>query len=434
MAYSYTFTGAGTPSTILRSDGHEFAQDPSSLAFQGWLSFTAAGGETTGAPAFDLDAYKIKAKEEIRRRATDARDAAIRAEFPEIAIDLQIIAEAQDWAKDGSPTEGEYPLLAAEIGARGATLEDVALEVLGDLESLKLTLAGFEATRAAQAALADAGSDASEVDTAVEQTDFTVGDLKLFPTRALVSTIPPEVYRVLLLAPDPAATSSAAPSATAVLGPLVPTFIAAGALAAANDEDVDLGLPAGAGPGMILLAIVNSDAGPLTPAGWTAGPSGEGGGLCDLYTFWRRASASEASPVTFGGNGATGQVGVVLAFDGCATSGNPIGASGLSEHNEASATIDAGTVTPPANNCGVLFVGTGEDPISLPTASGYTGTDPTFVEVFDGGAESPTLLVFLSIHVAFDVQATAAATGARAATLSQTSNANVGLMLALSPI
>lgn len=75
MAYTYSFTGVGVPSSVLRSDGVEFPQDPGNLYFGEWQVYVAGGGVTSAAAAPTLAQAKTRAAHLIDQRAADVRAA-----------------------------------------------------------------------------------------------------------------------------------------------------------------------------------------------------------------------------------------------------------------------------------------------------------------------------------------------------------------------
>ena len=172
MAYTYAYTGNGSPSTVLRSDGAEFPQDPGNVLYQIWVAFTGGGGSTTAAPTISLATRKALGKDVAADRAAAARLVLFGGRQEDAAFQALRFREAQDCAADGTPTEGEYPLLASEIGTNGADLAAVETNVLAELATLKTDLAAIETLRAAADVDVDASVDQPEIDAVLAALDY----------------------------------------------------------------------------------------------------------------------------------------------------------------------------------------------------------------------------------------------------------------------
>lgn len=203
-------------------------------------------------------------------------------------------------------------------------------------------------------------------------------------------------------------------------------FRSAGATLASVD-DWTLTAPAGLATDDILLAVFVGEAGnDVVGSGWTLLLT-DGTAIDQSFRIlWRRSDG--ADPVFFTNSG-TQAVACLAAFSGALASGDPTTVGAVTD-GAASATVGAGTVTPPSDANGVLFIAVGYSALAM-TCSGYSGTAPTFTESIDttttAGARE------YSIAIAFGVQATAAATGARTATFSQVAAENQGVLIALKP-
>ena len=118
----------------------------------------------------------------------------------------------------------------------------------------------------------------------------------------------------------------------------------------------------------------------------------------------------------------------VMAFSGADT-GFATYDQVAGQANASSTTVTAPTITPSADGCMVALIAAAFNEPTV-TVSGYSGTDPTFTEAldsqYDGGAPE------LTIAAATGVQATAAATGSRTATLT-TACVNAGVLLSIAP-
>ena len=151
-------------------------------------------------------------------------------------------------------------------------------------------------------------------------------------------------------------------------------FFATGALADRNDPDeISADLPAGDLTGMILVAIGNLVAGSgFACSGWTEILNADGNVASHLGVLWRRVDGSEANPTTFDLGGSGGGSAVrILALSGCLATGDVVGVVGGDGHATANVTATAGTLTPPVDGCGVLFIVTSQDALTVRTCSGY---------------------------------------------------------------
>ena len=181
MAFTYQYTGTGSPSHVRRSpDEVEFPQDPSLGIYQEWQAWVSAGGQTQAADAVAVDWFIDPGLELLNKIAGDARRAAARRPVQEDLGNLLRFDEAIAYAADPSPVEADYPLLAAEVPGLGATLAKVQEAVIAEREALVLELAEIETTRrTAWAAIEDAES-ADEVREILEAIDW-IGTLTLTP-------------------------------------------------------------------------------------------------------------------------------------------------------------------------------------------------------------------------------------------------------------
>jgi hypothetical protein len=160
MGYTYSFTSTDPDSTILRSDGYEFPRDPSNSAYADWLTFTAGGGSTTAATPESLDALHARYIGRVASLAGDRRMALVAD--PDQLLQALRYKEAQDYAAAISPSDGDYPLLGAQVGTHGASVLLVHTFYLSQLATLKTNLAFVDsAVNAATASINAATTDAA---------------------------------------------------------------------------------------------------------------------------------------------------------------------------------------------------------------------------------------------------------------------------------
>ena len=161
MAYTYTAYAGGTQ----RSDGVFFPSDPRNRDYQLWLAFTTAGGIT------NAGAIELVADARLRgARSVDALAARERSKHFSDGIGLDYVeqqrfAEAVAIENDGTPTNGEYPLLAAEIGITANDLVNVGAAVRTERATLLASLAAIETVRRTKRAAVAAAATPAAVDT-----------------------------------------------------------------------------------------------------------------------------------------------------------------------------------------------------------------------------------------------------------------------------
>jgi len=151
-----------------------------------------------------------------------------------------------------------------------------------------------------------------------------------------------------------------------------PTFVAAGAVAA-NAAAITPALPAGIATNDILLLFLETRNQAITIANQNGGTwtevtnSPQGSGTTDgtrLTAFWSRNNGTQGAPTT--SDSGNHQLGRIVAFRGCVTSGNPwdVTAGGVEATADTSGAIPGATTTV-ANTLVVAAIAT-----SLPDADG----------------------------------------------------------------
>jgi hypothetical protein len=170
-AYTYTFTSTDSNSTILRSDGYEFPRDPSNGAYIDWLTFTSNGGSTTAATPESLDALHARFLGRVASLAGDRRTALVAD--PDQLLQALRYKEAQDYDAAIAPSDGDYPLLGAQVGTHGASVLLVHSFYLTQLATLKTNLAFVDsAVNTANAAI-NAATTAVACQAIVDALDLT---------------------------------------------------------------------------------------------------------------------------------------------------------------------------------------------------------------------------------------------------------------------
>jgi hypothetical protein len=174
MAYTYAYTGVGDPSTILRSDGVEFPQEPGLKTYEDWLAFVAGGGTTTPASSVTIATRRAAGKLLVDKLAGDYRRSLTRPGGIDEDLSRALrFKEAQDYEADGSPSDPDYPLLGAEVPGNGVSVDAVHDAVLTELATLKTALATAEGARRTARDDIDAASDQSGIDAVIAALDFT---------------------------------------------------------------------------------------------------------------------------------------------------------------------------------------------------------------------------------------------------------------------
>lgn len=218
----------------------------------------------------------------------------------------------------------------------------------------------------------------------------------------------------------------------------IPTFQAAGAFAKSQNA-IAPAWPTHLTGDIGILLVQTSNQAVVAPSGWTeitGSPQGTGtagaAGSTRLCAFWKRAaSAAETAPtVADSGNH---QMGVILTFRGCITTGDPINISSGGVKTPASTSLTFNSVTTTVSDCLiVLAVGSSTDANSTAEFSAWTNANlagPSITEAFD---TSGNTLNGGGIGAAYGGKATAGSTGT--STVTSVTSATYGfLTFALKP-
>lgn len=181
MAYTYAYSGNGSPSAVTRSGGGapdvEFLQSPGNSDYDAWLVHVAAGGATSAAPTISLATRKTTGKARLAVMAADAAAALTVATPRDPVYEALRYAEAQRYADlvllGETPTAGEFILLESEVDSgRSADLADASADVLVEMGWVKNDLATIEAGRVAGDVAIDAATTQAEIDAAILAADL----------------------------------------------------------------------------------------------------------------------------------------------------------------------------------------------------------------------------------------------------------------------
>ncbi|MDX9956266.1 MAG: hypothetical protein RBT75_19375, partial [Anaerolineae bacterium] len=154
--------------------------------------------------------------------------------------------------------------------------------------------------------------------------------------------------------------------------------IAFRASATAGDDDLSsltISKPAGVQDGDIMIALLYREGSSWTlPAGWTqlAEQAPEAGcGYHRLTVAWKRAS-SEGASYTFTLAASDWVVGIILAFSGCAPTGNPVDTYAGHAADSFIPTVRAASITPSSDGCMLVIAASSMYETITAGSSGYT--------------------------------------------------------------
>lgn len=216
-----------------------------------------------------------------------------------------------------------------------------------------------------------------------------------------------------------------------------PTFISAGTInGAINSTNISWGAGHQADDIGVLLVHTSNQALPSTPSGWTpfsSTPVGTGtagaAGAVMLTVFWKRATSSTEAAASLGDSG-DHQIGQILVFRGCETTGSPIDAEAADTGASSTSVTMPGVTTTGADRLVVACAAQAIDGVSSARFSAWTNVALTgFTEITDSALGTGTGGGF---GAGAGVKATAGAVGSSTATLSAAS-AQARLTFALKP-
>lgn len=213
-------------------------------------------------------------------------------------------------------------------------------------------------------------------------------------------------------------------------------YRATGTAASVASGNMTPGMPTGWAADDILIcqAVTETDVTLAIASGWTLVESllsGTGQNTRAAW-WWRRAVAGDTAPTVTGAAG--GSMAVIHAFSGCTTTGTPYRTGGGYSSNApaTSLTLTAATITPGSADDMVVWLGGIEAEFDTAAVSGYSGTNPTFTEGFDGANASGSNWV--AMCMAYGLSGNGSATGSRTATIATPTTAHhISFLLALIP-
>src|SRR4051794_34425628 len=165
------------------------------------------------------------------------------------------------------------------------------------------------------------------------------------------------------------------------------SFVNVGAIANGTSGNVTPVLPASIVAGDILLLVVGSadNISVSLPAGWTKKVELNSSTNCRLTVAWARATGSDSNPqVThLAGNSIFGVIG---AFRGCKSSGDPFTDAQSQANAGTTTTITAPTITPLSGDFVIFAAACGEGGTNnggTQSITAWSGTNPTLTERAD---------------------------------------------------
>lgn len=217
--------------------------------------------------------------------------------------------------------------------------------------------------------------------------------------------------------------------------------IASAAVNASSSNNITINKPTGLAVGDLMIAIVGgpNDYSVNTKSGWTGltqAQSVEGNQLT-AKAQWKIADAADvaASTFVFSTNTGSGLTGCILRFSGHNPSA-PINAENAVHNNTNTTTPSiACGITPAVANC-MILASIWQAEGSTTTASGYAvATDsPTLTERLDQAGTVAGTSRGMSMHVATGERAATSATGNLSATMSNSGDRFVGILIAIAPL
>ena len=216
----------------------------------------------------------------------------------------------------------------------------------------------------------------------------------------------------------------------------LPTFVAAGAMSSGTAA-ITPAHPAGIATDDILLLFLETSAqeigiATLNGGTWTLVPSSpqqvsgsDAGAVSRLTVFWSRYNGTQTAPVTT--DSGDHQVGVILAFRGCSTTGHPWDVTNGSTDGASNTALSAvGNTTRVADCLIVIASARGNDAAGAGFSAWANADLANVTERFDDGAVDGT---GGGIGIATGELATAGAYGATTATVSTSGDAFVTIAL-----
>ena len=199
-----------------------------------------------------------------------------------------------------------------------------------------------------------------------------------------------------------------------------------GTVASAGSGNITPTLPAStlADDVAIVICAQHDNVVATITAGWTIVDATNNTTALRTFWAWKRLVGGDGNPtITHAAGDAI--IAQIAVFRGCVTTGDPFDVKSVSA-NASSSTITAAAITPGTAGSRIVWMGGVSDD---GTTSGYSGTNPTFVEDID---QLTTLNLDASIAMASGDKTDTTTTGSRTATNTRTA-INTGHMMALVP-
>ena len=163
VIYQQTRSGQG-----VLADGAFVPENPQLPAWEKYQAFVAGGGIANAVPQGtheeEQDAAIVRIDADAERQRGAVLGGATTLEVRRLRIEEAVVVEAGSGPFDAA----DYPFLAAVIGDLGATLEEVATQVLADRDATNARWAAIEQVASATRALIRQQSTVDAVHLAVE--------------------------------------------------------------------------------------------------------------------------------------------------------------------------------------------------------------------------------------------------------------------------
>ncbi len=213
-------------------------------------------------------------------------------------------------------------------------------------------------------------------------------------------------------------------------------YVGAGTVGTAASGNVTPTINASSASGHLMICVIESadNVASTMPAGWNSRVAQNQGTALRQQIFTKVHSGSESNPLVThpAGNAIKARI---FTYSGVNTATND-GVNTSSTAGGTGTTVTATTITPTAGSA-VLFAvseSVAGDTSGADSASGYSGTDPTFTEIDDSNQLTSTNALMGAL--AWGINYSGAATGSRTATIGIPSTGTVnwlGTLIALTP-
>lgn len=157
---AYQITDGG----VLRERDSAFIpNDPANRDWQEYLAWVGAGNTADPAPTPTLAEEKASAVKTIERQFTSRVNTMDPPLRPLSVAEVLLIREVDTVETDGSPSAGDYPMLAAMVPDVGADVGAVGTVLRAEFDANSTALAGLEAARRAGVTAVNAAADSAAV-------------------------------------------------------------------------------------------------------------------------------------------------------------------------------------------------------------------------------------------------------------------------------